>query len=115
MSTKSKKRVHLFVIRIIVPPTIADLSEVDFFYCYCNDFSGRKNRLVSQRAVFCLQPIVVQRTVTCVGCYVICASFEPHHATALIKNADDEALVYQMLPANTHYMHTRTHVNVMGG
>ena len=97
---------------IIEPTTIADQREVDFF-CYYNDFSGHKNQLVKQHVAFCLQPIVVQRTVTCVGyCYVICASFEPHHGTVLIKSADDEAPIYQMLPAihdrhNTHTFNVR--------
>ena len=107
-SNQIKRKVHFA--GIIESTTIADLNEVDFyFFCYCNDFSGRKSQLVNQHVVFCLQPIVVQKKVTCVGCcYVICASFELHHGTALIKSVDDEALVYQTPPA------TRTHVNVVG-
>lgn len=81
----------------VIGSMTTNLSEVDF--CYCgSDFSDHENQLVSQRAAFCLQPIVVQRTVTRVGCGVIGASFGLHHGTALIKNADDEALAYQMLP-----------------
>lgn len=80
---------------------VVDLSGVDFCCCCGIGFFGRENQLVSQRAAFCLQPIVVQRTLTRVGRDVIGASFEPHRGTALTKNVDDEVLAYRMLPAHT--------------